>query len=117
MVNGLTGTLNELCAGLSTKIYIENPDDNLSDYSDLSVVKISKDDYELLVAGGNVNPRSIYIISSDVIDAYEQKIINVQDATGQMDAVNLRTLNRTMSSAKPLSDYYNDNGLEEIDWN
>ena len=77
MVNGLTGTLNDLCSDLSTKIYIENPDEELSGYSDLSVVKISKKDYDNLVSEEKTNERTIYIVESNVIDAYGEKIVNV----------------------------------------
>ena len=98
MVNGLVGTLDELCSGLSTKIYIENPDINLSSYSDLSVVKILKDNYENLLATTGVDNKTIYIVSSNVIDSYGQKIVNVQDATDLSDAINLRQLRSTISA-------------------
>ena len=92
MVNGLVGTFDELCSGLSTKIYIENPDVNLSDYVDLSVVEISKDDYENLAVDNLADSKTIYIVSSNVINAYGQKIVNVQDATDLSDAVILEQL-------------------------
>ena len=77
---------------MSTKIYIENPDKDLSGYSDLSVVKISKKDYDNLVSEGGTDERTIYIVESNVIDAYGEKIVNVQDATDISDAVNLNVL-------------------------
>lgn len=62
---------------MSTKIYIENPDKDLSGYSDLSVVKISKKDYDKLVSDEKTDERTIYIVESNVIDAYGEKIVNV----------------------------------------
>ena len=55
MVSGLTADLsrmsaveNALCAGLCSKVYIENEPDGCVGYKDLSVIKIKKSEYEAL---------------------------------------------------------------------
>ena len=58
-------------------------------YSDLSIVNLTKEKYDELVGSGGCNPRAIYIVSSNYIDAYGQRVENVADAESVSDAVNL----------------------------
>jgi hypothetical protein len=55
----------------------------------LSVVKISSEDYYDLVESENVNPDVLYIVSSDVLNAHGQRIVNVATPISATDAVNL----------------------------
>lgn len=108
MVENLDGDLQKLSDQISTKIWIENEPQGISgEYSDLSVVKISKDDYREIVIDGNPDPRTIYILSSDDIDAYGQRIVNLRDGTDISDAVNYGQLSSGVKAAMDaLSDYY-----------
>lgn len=59
------------------------------DNSNLSVVKIGADDYHKLVAnGGPIDENTIYIVSSDNINAYGERITQVGDPISADDAVN-----------------------------
>ena len=69
--------------------------------TEINGIKISKDDYEELVSFSECDDRTIYIVYSDIVDVYGQRIINVADADGLSDAVNLGVLNKC---ANDLSD-------------
>lgn len=55
----------------------------------LTIHKMSRDRYRKLLNEGKINPTDLYIVSSDTIDAYNNKVINVANATIATDAVNL----------------------------
>jgi hypothetical protein len=102
-VSSISGDVEEISGKVDNKIFIVNPDVNLSDYSDLSVVKLRKEEYETLVANeDSLDPRTIYIVNSEVIDAYGQKIQNVFDASDLSDAVNLKQLQNSSSELREL---------------
>jgi hypothetical protein len=54
----------------------------------LNIQHISQDDYHDLVANENVDSNSIYIVSSDNINAYGERITNVAEPVDLSDAVN-----------------------------
>ena len=54
--------------------------------SDLSVVHIAKDDYHDLVVNGKIDGNRLYIVSSDAINAYGEKITNLADGSSANDA-------------------------------
>ena len=58
----------------------------------LSVVNISQDDYHALVDAGTIDSNTIYIVSSDTYNMYDQKIINLAPGTDEKDAVNFGQL-------------------------
>lgn len=96
-VSNLCADIKNLCCGISSKVYIDNSAEGVSGYTELSVVKLTKEAYENLVANNACNPKTIYVVSSDYIDAYGQKIQNLKDATDDADAVNLKQLSNTVS--------------------
>jgi hypothetical protein len=55
----------------------------------LNIQHISQDDYHDLVVNENVDSNSIYIVSSDNINAYGERIENVADGEISSDGVNL----------------------------
>jgi hypothetical protein len=57
--------------------------------SNLEVRHISQDDYHALVKDNNVLSNIIYVVSSDEMNMYNERIINVADAISSNDAVNL----------------------------
>lgn len=63
-------------------------------YSSLSVVKISKEDYDETVAlsGDQLSGNVLYIVDSSYEDAYGRQIKNVADGTDLSDAVNMKQL-------------------------
>lgn len=68
-----------LSNAISSKIYIENAKDGVVGHSDLSIIKIDKDEYDMLVAtnGSALCGNVLYVVDSDYIDAYGQVISNV----------------------------------------
>ena len=59
----------------------------------LSVVNISQDAYHKLVVDKEIDPNTIYMVSSDTYNMYDQKIINLAPGTDEKDAVNFGQLN------------------------
>ena len=90
------------------KVWVKNNLTAEGKYGDLSVMKISKDDYEALVAlsGDILSNNVLYIIDSDYEDAYGQQIKNIADGTDLNDAVNIKQLQNAISVAL--------SGLEDI---
>lgn len=72
---------NFLSNAIDHKIFLSSlTDEALSSggkYSDLSVIKTTKDEYEKMVVEGNLSESAIYIISSDYIDAYGEVLCNL----------------------------------------
>lgn len=58
--------------------------------ADLSVVKISKSDYEKLVLEENCLSNTLYVIETDYVDAYGQQMKNLADPSDDQDAVTLK---------------------------
>ena len=49
--------------------------------------------YHNIITQGTADPKTIYIVSSDNINAFGERIINVGDAIELSDAVTLKQLN------------------------
>lgn len=60
--------------------------------SAFSLLHISQEDYAKLIISGLVDPDTLYIVSSNVIDAMGQQIKNLADGTELSDAVNVEQL-------------------------
>ena len=90
------------------KVWVKNDLTAEGKYGDLSVMKISKDDYEALVAlsGDTLSNNVLYVIDGDYEDAYGQQIKNLADGTDLNDAVNIKQLQNAISVAL--------SGLEDI---
>ena len=98
----LSGSIDKLSVGLSTaissKVYFKN--NEFSGHGDLSVIKISKDEYDNLVLISALNPHAIYIVSSDYIDAYGKQMKNLAEATDISDAVTYKQLTTLSAEIK-----------------
>ena len=87
-----------LSSEISSKVWIaDEVDHTISGSSSLSVVKISKDNYEQLVATAQpgdekLSTNVLYVVDSSYIDAYGQQIKNLSAATELSDAVTLGQL-------------------------
>lgn len=62
--------MSDVSDKIDKKIFIINPDCGLSDYSDLSVVKLGLDEYARLLIRKNLNHKTLYIVSSDYVNSY-----------------------------------------------
>ena len=126
----MTSAIERLSNDISTKVFIVNKEGGLSGYYDLSVVKISANEYENMVVLSSCDDKTIYIVQSDETDVHGDRIVNVADAQDLSDAVNLGLLNRCsdqlssglmgyvdeVGRGKPLSGYYNDHNLSSCNW-
>ena len=80
VVNPSNGfTLTDLSNAVSAKITIDDRiNHELNGTSDLSIVKIAKDEYDSLVANNSpLSANVLYVVDSDYIDAYGQVIRNL----------------------------------------
>ena len=75
---------NDLSSAISSKIWIKDLNDDGStlitgNMDSLSVIKITKDDFDTQVATGTLTMSSntLYVVSSDYIDAYGQVLCNL----------------------------------------
>ena len=88
-----------LSSAIDNKIYIDDRiDQTISGNSDLSIVKLPKEEYEMLAIGPTqLSANVLYIVESDYIDAYSQQIKNLSAGTEPFDAVNMEQLNSLSS--------------------
>ena len=70
-----------LSDAIDKKVWIKNPtgDADLCAgvNSDLSVIKLPKEEYEQMVIDGTLNESCLYVVSSDYIDAYGEPLCNL----------------------------------------
>lgn len=72
--------LNTLSSDTAKKIWIKDPvDENAPNgcYADLSVVKITNDEFKNMAVHDILQTSVLYIVSSDYIDAYGQQLCNL----------------------------------------
>ena len=105
MVDGLASDLENLSNAVSTKIFIQQDESvsYTSAYDDLSVIKIQKPDYEQRLIDEKLISNAIYVVSSDVLDAFGERIVNVADGTSVSDAVNVGQLKSVSSDVVGVS--------------
>ena len=98
-----------LSNAISSKIFVRNFDkdgNEVSAYTDLSVVKISKTSYELSAVSDMLLSNVLYIISDDYLDAYGQQIKNLAAPTELSDATPKKYVDDNVTTARQaLSDY------------
>lgn len=69
--------------------------------ADLSVIKLSSDQYEALVAGGGeIISDALYIVESDTEDVYGQRVTNVGWPTDLSDAATKLYVDSAVSAAR-----------------
>lgn len=105
-------SLFDLCTAVSSKIFIDNrvDEDGTNGTSDLSIVKLSKAEYDNIVASNNrLKDNVLYIVDSDYIDAYGHVIKNLtmSDLSGKeaSEAVNKSYFENVVSN---ISSYLSD---------
>lgn len=98
------GSLSSNCSVLTAStlddinqvFYADGPSSPVSSPIDLSIRYVTADQYHDLVTGqaadGEFEAKTLYIVSSDEINAYNSPIKNVGDPIDSTDAVNLRSL-------------------------
>lgn len=79
---GIGSIIADNAVGKSAHIYVKDPaDETLSsggDVNELSVIKVPKSEFDEYIAQGVKFPSPIlWVVSSDVIDAYNEPVLNV----------------------------------------
>lgn len=95
--NGISGIYigEDTLASMLNTIYVNGEKTN-----DFQVINISQDDYHALVETGNTLSNAIYIVSSDIMNMYNERITNLADGISANDAVNLNQLSNVQQSLK-----------------
>lgn len=90
-------SLSSLMSESSTKVNAGIYGTELSALESLSVVKIAAEDYYALVANEQTREDVLYILSSDDINAYDGKVINVAAPIDAKDAANKQYVDKTVA--------------------
>lgn len=95
-----------LSAAISSTVYVENGSET---FNQLSVVKISKSEFDAKVGSGSpLQGNVLYVVDSNVIDAYGQQMKNLGDPTELGDATNKKYVDDSLTAtAHVLSTDYN----------
>ena len=83
--NELSNWCSDLSSVIDTKTSVSSDNGLLLG---LSIKNISEKDYHDLAISGHIDPSTLYIVSSDIINAYGVRIINVADPVDFNDATN-----------------------------
>lgn len=85
-----TSSANEISTALENagggKVYFDNRVSGVTGSNDLSVVKLSADEYAQMLEDGTCLSNAIYIVEAPNIDAFKQRITNVAPPTDLSDA-------------------------------
>ena len=95
-----------LSAAISSTVYVESEGEK---FNQLSVVKISKSEFDAKVGSGSpLQGNVLYIVDSNIIDAYGQQMKNLADPTELSDAANKKYVDDSLTAtAHVLSTDYN----------
>ena len=95
-----------LSAAINSTVYVKNESNT---FSQLSVVKSSKSEFDAKVGSGSpLQGNVLYIVDSNIIDAYGQQMKNLADPTELSDAANKKYVDDSLTAtANVLSTDYN----------
>lgn len=79
-----------LSGEIRNKVRIGKYDDSELSPANLSIMQIADEKYYDLILADKIDPSVLYIVSSDVLNAYGQRVTEVADAEQDSDAVNRR---------------------------
>lgn len=79
---------------IDKKVYV-----NDHTVSSLYVKNINRDDYHDLVIAGTADPNTIYVVSSDTLNMYNEKIENLLPGTAETDAATVGQVNAAKAAA------------------
>ena len=85
---------------LDAKITIDDQISGICAQTDLSIVKLSANEYEELVATSATLSNTLYVVEDDFINAYGQQIKNLSPGTELSDAVNLEQLSNALTGVQ-----------------
>lgn len=99
------------------KIWIDDKISNTipEHFSDLSIVKLTKADYDTLVISSQMSGNVLYIVDSNYIDAYGQEIRNVLSSTEPTNAATYGQLSLLSTALSSKQDVLADAQISAID--
>lgn len=107
--------VNAISAALSDEISAKSEVLLEGSHTDtLKIVRLDADTYHGLVAGGTVAADTVYVISSETINAYGTKVTNVANGTVSSDAVNYGQLCATSADTLSAANGYTDAQIEAL---
>lgn len=102
-VQGLDSLSADLAGQISGKIFVSDPDSGLSGFTDLSVVKLGRDEYMDLVSSGKALPNCLYVVSSDTGSMYGRRLEDLAAPEAGTDAANRDYVDAGLSGKADLS--------------
>lgn len=105
VANGLAGvfingvSLSASLSSASGKVYFDNRISGIIGSNDLSVVKLSVDEYAQMLEDGTCLSNAIYIVEAPNIDAFKQRITNVASPTDLSDAATKEYVDNAVGSS------------------
>ena len=99
--------ISQIAQEIADKVKVGNYYETLSAIQTLSVVNIAENDYYDLVANDKIDETTIYIVSSDFINAYGQQMKNLDAPVDDNDAATKNYVDQEIAN---LSDEYQPKG-------
>lgn len=105
VANGLAGvfingvSLSASLSSASGKVYFDNRISDVTGSNDLSVVRLSADEYAQMLDSGTCLSNAIYIVEAPNIDAFKQRITNVAPPTDLSDAATKEYVDNAVGSS------------------
>jgi len=88
-VDNYDDKIDFLSDAIDDKILFDNHISSISGYNDLSVIRLSVDEYAEMLDAGTCLSNALYIVEAPNLDAFKHKLINLAPGTNLSDAVNL----------------------------
>ena len=82
------------------KVYFDNRVSGVTGSNDLSVVKLSADEYAQMLDGGTCLSNAIYIVEAPNIDAFKQRITNVAPPVDLSDAATKEYVDNALTNVQ-----------------
>ena len=108
----MIATLDQLSA-IDEKVTVIDRISGITDQPNLSIIKLSAEEYEDLVYDGGILSNAIYIIDQEYLDQYGQQIKNLGAPTDLSDAATKQYVDNSIGSIQiptDLSDFTNSPG-------
>lgn len=99
-VDNYDSKIDILSDAIDKKIFISDSISGISGYSDLSVVKLSADEYAQMLGDGTCLSNAIYIVEAPNIDAFKQRITNVAPPTDLSDAATKEYVDNALTNVQ-----------------
>ena len=99
-INGTSLYASLSSAGGGNKIFFDNQISGISGQNDLSVVRLSADQYAQMLDDGTCLSNAIYIVDTPEIDAFKQQIKNVAPPTDLSDAATKEYVDNALANVQ-----------------